>query len=270
MRAGRTLAYVALMAGFASPVLAQSADSVVPPPFRLPDISAGTSEPSPDAQDTTARAAELQRWMDAFTEWLEWSAEWTNRREPGWFTSSRDRRQKPQPPEWLPARCATLLDDDDQLASACTLLAAWEDDEAGRPIRLPPAATAADVENRRRVTWWEHIHADLMWPAMQWQSSVYGVIGVHAATTVRGRFEVFLAPGAMLLNVPTRNGARVWKIAANYGIGYRLLDFRFPGGRPAALHVNLAKAWLLSDVADVVSGRTTDFVGLSISFKKDP
>ena len=77
---------VALMVGFVPSLRAQSADPVSPPP-------------SLDVQDTTERAAELQRWMEAFTEWLEWSAEWTNRREPGWFTASRDRRQKPAPPE---------------------------------------------------------------------------------------------------------------------------------------------------------------------------
>jgi hypothetical protein len=32
--------------------------------------------------------------------------------------------------------------------------------------------------------------------------------------------------------------------------------------------VNLAKAWMMADVADVVTGRSMDFVGLSISFKK--
>jgi hypothetical protein len=34
------------------------------------------------------------------------------------------------------------------------------------------------------------------------------------------------------------------------------------------LHLNLARAWLLSDVKDVVSGRTTDFAGFSMTFQK--
>jgi hypothetical protein len=107
-----------------------------------------------------------------------------------------------------------------------------------------------------------------MWPAVQWQASIYGVVGMHFATTVGGRLQVFTAPGAMLLNLPARNGTRVWKVAANYGIGYRLLDFRFPGGRPAELHLNLAKTYLLSDSSELIAGRSVDFVGFSVTFKK--
>ena len=75
-------------------------------------------------------------------------------------------------------------------------------------------------------------------------------------------------PGVLLLNVPGRSGARVWKVATNYGIGYRLLDFTFPGKRPAELHVNLAKTWMLSDMEDAIVGRSIDVVGFSITFKK--
>jgi hypothetical protein len=275
MHALRTLAVTVLLVGTSVPGWAQATDPV--PLSLLPsrNIPIQVAELAPalalSPADVAERAAELKRWTNDFIEWIEWSSEWTNRRERGWFTGSRDRRSKPPPPEWLPDECAVLMDDDELLSSACDLLAEWRNDEMGRPVRsgrVHAAAAAAAQEKTHKTIWWEHIHADLLWPAMQWQSNVYGVIGVHTATTVRGRFEVFLAPGAMLLNVPARNGTRIWKVAANYGIGYRLLDFVFPGGKPASLHVNLAKAWLLSDAADVVSGRTTDFVGLSISFRR--
>jgi hypothetical protein len=254
----------------APPASGQSAPPAPPPlPARLVPIEWPHRAPSLEHSTETAerRAEELRRWIDDFSRWLEWSSEWTSRREPGWLTSSRDRRQKPAPPEWLPARCAAMLDENDPLGPACGLLGEWARAEAGPPGPVP-AALVTQAENNRKTIWWEHIHADLLWPAMQWQSSIYGVVGMHVATTVKGRFQVFLAPGAMLLSLPARNGTRVWKVAANYGIGYRLADFTFFGGRPAALHVNLAKSWLLSDVRDVVSGRTTDFVGLSISFRR--
>jgi len=111
---------------------------------------------------------------------------------------------------------------------------------------------------------------DLLWPALQYQNSIYGVIGMHVATKVAGRWQVFTAPGALLLNLPTRNGARAWKVATNYGIGYRLFDFTFPGGRPAELHVNMAKTWIVSDSSDLITGRSIDVVGFSVTFKKQP
>jgi hypothetical protein len=125
-----------------------------------------------------------------------------------------------------------------------------------------------DQEEPAKTTWWKNMHVDLMWPAVQWQASIYGVVGTHFATEVGGRLQVFTAPGAMLLNVPTRSGGRVWKFAANYGIGYRVMDFTLPGGHPAELHLNLAKMWLLSDPGDLVTGRTIDVVGFSMTFKR--
>jgi hypothetical protein len=85
---------------------------------------------------------------------------------------------------------------------------------------------------------------------------------------VKGRFQVFVAPGAMLLNVPTVDGSRAWRLATNYGIAYRLGQFTIPGSsRQAYLHLNIAKAWLLS-AGPTVPTSSTDFVGLSVTFKK--
>jgi hypothetical protein len=267
-----TIASLLVLIAFSSPIRAQSTDAGSPPPLPSRTIPMDTAHLAPSAILSDAaeaeRATELKQWVHDFTAWIEWSAEWGNRRERGWFTASRDRRQKPTPPVWLDSRCETVFDDADPLSSACALLAEWRKDSPNHPVRSTPVVAAAHQEDDRKTIWWEHLHADVLWPAMQWQASVYGVVGMHVATTVRGRFQVFIAPGAMLLNVPARNGTRVWKIAANYGIGYRLFDFTFPGNRPAALHVNLAKAWLLSDVKDAVTGRSTDFVGFSVSFKK--
>ena len=215
-----------------------------------------------------AEATELERWMRDFDEWKKWWAEWANRPEPGLFTSSRPRREKPQPPDWLSARCAALVIDADPLRRACALVAEWRQDNAALLSRQVRAAVAQMKEDGTKTIWWEHIHVDVLWPATQVRTDVYGVIGAHTSMTVRGRLQVFLAPGVMLLNLPAMDGTRVWKVATNYGIGYRLFDFTFPGDRRASLHLNLAKSWLVSDTCDLLVARNLDFVGLSMTFKR--
>jgi len=224
-----------------------------------PDLSEGAA---------AARRAELQDWIKEFNDWKAWSARWGGRREPGWFTGSRDRRQEPAPPGWLAGECATVFDDADPLVPACDLLVEWREQGRDEQARRARAAVLMRQEEPPKTSWWEHVNLDVLWPSLQWQNSVYGVLGMHVSTAVAGRWQVFTAPGVQLLNLPARNGTRVWKIAANYGVGYRLLDFRFPGGRPAELHLNLAKTWFVSDTTDLLGKRSLDVVGFSITFKK--
>jgi len=213
------------------------------------------------------RAGELKAWVEAFTRWQEWAAQWAGKRQPGWFTGFRDRRDKPEPPAWLLDRCAVAGDDEsDLLLHACGLLVDWRDDYGTAQARL--ARDLARIEKTTKTVWWEHVHLDVLWPAMQWQSRIYGVVGMHTTTTIGRRLQVFITPGAMLLNVPSRDGGRTWKFATNYGIGFRLFDFTWPGQRRATLHGNLAKAWVLSGLADAVSGRTMDFAGFSLTFNR--
>jgi hypothetical protein len=264
-----TIVWLAVLLGGASSGLAQGAGKQSAPALPSRVIPLGTEALTPALdQGAAERAAELKRWMQAFTEWQKWWAEWGNRRERGLFTATRDRREKPDPPAWLPNRCATVIDDTDPLMPACALLAEWNEDIVAAQVRQARAASTARKEDTSKTIWWEHIHVDVLWPATQWQSGVYGVVGIHTATTIRGRLQVFIAPGAMLLNVPARDGSRVWKLATNYGMGYRLLDFTLPGGREAVLHVNLAKAWVVSGTSDLVTRRSMDFAGFSITLKK--
>jgi hypothetical protein len=221
-------------------------------------------------RDVADRTAEAAKWVDDYVEWKQWAAQWRNRRQPGWFTGYQTRREAPVPPTWLSDRCVWVLDDADPMATACMLLREWNEDFTVTQLRQASTAATAQREEETNTTWWEHLHVDMMWPAMQAQASMYGVIGMHSATTVSGRFQVFIAPGAMLLNLPARNGSRAWKFAANYGIGYRLFEFPFPGKRIAVLHVNAARAWVMANVADVATGRTIDFAGFSMTFKKTP
>jgi hypothetical protein len=264
-----TAAWLAVLLGVASSAFAQDGGGQSAPLLPSRAIPVGTElvVPALDRGDTE-RAAELKRWMRDFTDWQKWSAEWSNRREPGLFTGSRDRREKPAPPAWLPGSCETVIDDADPLTPACALLAEWNEDRVTAQMRQARAAATAQKEDTSRTIWWEHVHVDLLWPATEWQAGVYGVVGFHTATTIHGRLQIFVAPGMILLNVPTRDGSRAWKLAANYGIGYRLADFKLPGGRDAVLHLNLAKAWVVSDSSDLVTGRSMDFVGFSITLKK--
>ncbi len=227
--------------------------------------------PAPDVivPDMTARLAELQQWIHDYSDWEAWSAQWTSRRQPGWLTSSQSRREKPVPPAWLADECRDGIVDDEPLLSGCMLLTQWSEDVQTTEARIARAAAVVQGEQEDKTTFWNHVHLDMLWPATQWRNGVYGVVGTHIATTVAGRLQVFIAPGVMFLNLPTLSGTRAWKLAANYGIGYRLFDFGFGGGRRATMHLNLAKAWLLSDYSDVVTGRSMDFVGLSMTFRKD-
>jgi hypothetical protein len=258
------------MAG-ASPAIAQAQDTQDPrvlPAATVPLVERSVIAPeleTPD--DAIRRRAQLDAWVADFLDWKAWMAQWGGRREPGWFTESRTRRPRPDPPVWLFDRCNDSLPESGDLANACTLLAEWSVDYATAQALAAPATISSGDEDTGKITWWEHLHLDVGWPALQ--TGIYGVVGTHASTNVGGRLEVFVAPGAMLLNIPTRNGARAWKLAANYGIGYRLGEFRFPGNKHALLHVNLAKAWLLAAGPDV-STKSTDFVGFSITFKKTP
>jgi hypothetical protein len=262
-------AVVVIVFAIGSSAVGQTVAEPVLPSSAIPTVAARlVGAPALADWDTARRVAEAHAWMDAFADWQAWSARWGNRREPGWVKSSRARRTKPAPPAWLPDRCLTLLDEDDPLMPACARLAEWRDDAGTGRIRQVRVVTASQREAAPGTTFWQNIHVDLLWPAMQWQSSIYGILGTHHSTKIKGRWEVFTAPGVLLMNAPTNRGTRVWKVAANYGVGYRLADFSFPGGRPAELHVNLAKTWILSDVSDALLSRTIDVVGFSVTFKK--
>jgi hypothetical protein len=251
----------------AADAAAQNPDDVNPVTTTAAEVPRPPGGDALSAEAAEARAAELQRWADAFTQWKQWWAQWASRPEPGWLTGSRDRREKPAPPAWLPRRCADGFLETDAIAPSCALLAEWREDELTSRLRLARVTAIQKKEDDSRTSWWNHVHLDLLWPATQLRANVFGVVGVHTATTVRGRIQVFLAPGVMLMNLPSLSGGRVWKVAANYGIGYRIGDFGLPGNRRASAHVNIAKSWLTADARDLVSGGNLDFVGLSLTFK---
>jgi hypothetical protein len=223
----------------------------------------------PDVASWEQRLVDMRQWIGDYEKWKQWDATWRNKREPGWI-HARDRRVRPNPPTWLGAECAAgVFEDNEIVADACRLWAEWNEGERVAAVRQQNAAAQTQHEAPTRTIWWEHIHIDALWPMTQWRGSVYGVLGVHATIDVAGRMQVFVAPGAILLNLPTgRNNERQWRPATDYGIAYRLFDFKIPGTeRGASLHLNLAKAWVLAGPSNVVK-TSVDLAGFSVTLKK--
>jgi hypothetical protein len=157
--------------------------------------------------------------------------------------------------------------DDEWLAHACTLLDNWSEDFATRLARQKMIAARADHEVEPKTVWWQHVHVDALWPLMRAQDSGFGVFGTHVTMDVHGRFQIFTAPGFIMLNVPSING-RVWTPATDWGFAYRLGTFSFPGtaGR-ATLHVNFAHAWVFGGADTTVNGNV-DIAGFSLTFAR--
>ncbi len=222
---------------------------------------------SPTAAQTSAddtRLAELQEWIRAYTKWQEWADKWLGKLEPGWF-GPRDRREKPDPPDWLPDYCRSTPIVEGAFETGCRLLADWRDDRATALIRKQMLEQRKGGEAPARTRWWNAIHFDALWLTTQ-VPVTYGVIGIHATHKIAGRLQVFLAPGAILLNVPTPNG-REWIPATDLGISYQLFDFAFPGSQAnATLHINLAKAWVVGNQGSFIDS-SVELAGLSVSFK---
>ena len=212
------------------------------------------------------RLTELQEWILAYTKWKEWSDKWRGKVEPGWF-GPRARRTKPDPPVWLSDYCRSSQIAEGDLAVGCRLLTEYQYELATVLVKERLRDERAQREAPpTRTKWWNHIHVDALWMTTRIPAS-YGVIGIHATLHVAGRLHFFVAPGAMLLNMPTRDGSREWKPATDLGISYQLFDLKFPGyQRMATVHLNLAKAWVVGH-RDSMVDTSVDLAGLSFSFK---
>jgi hypothetical protein len=248
----------------ASPVSAQDLqDHVIP--SRVIGIGAVELPAGEDASDDRLR--ELQQWVHEYEKWKQWNQTWRNKREPGWL-GARDRRTKPDPPTWLAAECTDAIEDQGLLVDGCRTLADWKDDDLTAALRQKSTTTRTQKEAPSKTVWWEHIHFDALWPMTQVRSNVFGVLGVHATFDVAGRFQIFAAPGAILLNLPSGKNSREWRPATDWGFAYRCFDFTLPGTeRRASLHINIAKAWVMSGPMNGVP-TSIDLAGFSVTLKK--
>ena len=219
--------------------------------------------PDVDAFELARRMAGLQAWVLEYTEWKEWEARWSGRPEPGLF-GPRERRRKPDPPAWLFDDCRDLVGVEGTLADACQLLAEWREDYSAAHVRARILAGRAEQDSSTK--WWNHVHLDALWLAPNVSAS-YGLVGIHATLKVAGRWQVFVAPGAIFLNVPTSDGGRAWMPATDLGISYRLFDLTLPGSqRQGTIHLNLARAWIMGGSGSVITS-TVDLAGFSLTLK---
>jgi hypothetical protein len=235
----------------------------------VPASAAAVQDPMSPAQQAD-RVAEMRRWITDYEDWKRWYETWRNKPEPGWI-GPRDRRPRPDPPSWLDDECRDVAQDEapGTLADACRLLAEWKDDESTGELRREIRRAQAQHEAPTRDAWWQHLHLDALWAMPQSSAAVFGVLGMHATVEVAGRLQIFIAPGAIVLNLP--NGtSREWQPATDWGIAYRIGDFTFPGtNRRASLHLNLTRAWVLGGPANLVES-SIDLAGFSVTFKKSP
>jgi len=222
-----------------------------------------TSVPADPDVDWVVRYEELERWVHGFTAWQEWSEQWLNRRQPGWF-GTQSRRARPDPPSWLDAECQVFIEAEGLFQRACELLAIWKDPDVA-DARRERADAQLQREAPTKTKWWEHVHLDVLWPMTQLGASTYGVVGTHVTMEMSDRLQIFVAPGVMLMNLPAERG-RKWTPAADWGISYRLFEFKAPGfGRRARLHVNVAKAWIFAGPKSIAR-TSVDLAGFSLTF----
>ena len=214
------------------------------------------------------RTSELERWIRDYRKWQEWRHQALKHGA----IPQRDRKPQPQPPLWLVGDCrTTTFAAGTLIAQACDLLVGLDDDDVTGDLRYQSAVARAQKEAPTKTSWWEHVHWDAFWPVMSSDSTVFGVIGGHVTVEIEGRFQVFMTPGVILLNVPSAQGTREWRPATDWGFAYRLFDFRVPGTRrPASLHVNFVRAWMLGNVGNVPYKSSADLAGFSLTFKKKP
>lgn len=255
---------IGLTAG-ASSSLAQAHDDQT----LLPATSVPLAEPviapstSSAIVDEAGRIAAARQWTREYTDWKKWYDQWKGKPEPGWL-GLRERRQKPDPPVWLFDACEDVTEPESSMADACVLLQAWQEDDLAAQLK-PQTLNARSRSEDTRTTFWNNVHADALWMTPN-SSASFGAIGIHVTLKVAGRWQVFVAPGAILLNVALPDGTRSWQPATDMGFSFRLVDLTLPGRRQGTLHLNVARAWILGGPESLLSS-SVDLAGLSLTFK---
>jgi hypothetical protein len=208
---------------------------------------------------------DLDVWVNDYTKWKAWFDKWQAENERDWAGSPVAAEVKPDPPEWLSQACATVAEDLDVLGPACRLLRSWRDDLPTAKRRLEIERDRAMQEKLKKSIWWEHLHLDGLWTITDNGGGLYGVVGVHATIDLTNRLEIFIAPGAILLRLPT-DTSHEFRPATDLGFSVRLGTFPLLGGRNATLHLNVVKAWIPWGPHDVFSG-SIQLAGFSMTFK---
>ena len=215
-----------------------------------------------------SQAAVLRQWTQDYQTWRAWYLQWRNRPEPGVF-SARVRRDPPVPPVWLPSLCAGQVGDSGLIADACADWRDWQaNDTAASLLAQRVSQTRSARESPQKTLWWERVHVDAFWPMTRTGSNAFGLVGFHTTVHLTKRFQVFLLPGFILMRAPGLDGTMNMSPATDWGFAVRLFDLRLPVvGRPASVHLNMARVWMLGNAA-IAEASDTYLAGLSLSFKQ--
>jgi hypothetical protein len=246
----------------AAPAVAQTEQTLLP--SRPIAAAAAMVSGEPPAR----QLAELARWTREYQQWEAWFLRWRSRPEPGVW-STRPRRQPPVPPAWLPEACTATAEEASPLADACRAWREWSSGDEGAGVVQQQVAQARSAhEAPRNTAWWEHVHVDGLWPMTQTGSNAIGVAGMHTTASLTKRLEVFLAPGAILMRVPSVTGGMAWSAATDWGFSYRLVNFRMPAmSRSSTLHFNMVRVWMLGRNALQTPGEMY-LAGFSVTFTR--
>jgi len=218
------------------------------------------------------RAQKQAEWVKEFDAWWNWYEVWANSygKVIETFTDGSTRimtikrKPKPAPPIWLLDECQDAEGSEGILLTACQHLARWKEDLATTFIRMQANKQIADKEKSSLSRFEIFLHFDGLWFMGQSNVLVYAPAGMHVSFAVTKRFQIFLTPGMLLLNMPTDKG-RAWQPAYDWGVGYRLTTFQMPlVDRRVGLHFNFARAWIFGGPAGAVDA-SINMLGLSIS-----
>jgi len=209
-------------------------------------------------------AHDFADWQSSFERWRHPSPKEPPREYLSWNQFLED-HPKPPPPSWLSGVCS-LLEEDAQFAHSCALLADWRDDPFLIKKRHAAAAAMQQQEAPKNSVWWRNLHLDGLWSTTQSNVAALGLFGTHLTVSVEGRLQVFLAPGILLVSMPTFNGSRVLSPATDWGLTYRLFNV----GR-GTVHFNLVHAWILGGGAQgQLAGSHLTLAGFSVTKRPRP
>jgi hypothetical protein len=253
----------------AAPLARAQASDAEPLAARTLSFSFSQIELMPDAAAIVISDDEMHAmdvWTRDFANWQTTFERWRRSKLPkdaiSW-PAFLERSPKPQPPSWLGEVCP-LLEDAAEFAKPCLQLADWRDDPFLTKNRHAAAVALQQQEAPKNSVWWRNLHLDGLWSTTQSNVAALGLFGTHMTVGIEGRLQVFVAPGILLVSVPSLYGTRVLHPATDWGITYRLFDF----GRNT-VHFNLVHAWMLGSAAQLQDAQLT-LAGFSLTRRPRP
>ena len=236
---------------------------------------AGAQEVAPPSQEQlNERFEELDRWLTLYRKWEKWIARYGNRpAKTGWGNVDSDRMQRPEPPKWLSDDCANVMGDEGKLGEACEILRQWHGLtwHLKRLADNPTLTTTSGVVNDKvvKTSFWQRVHLTGLWtPSQLPVPKVYGVVGMQIGVFEIGRVTV-PALGVMLVTMTGRDGSREWKPATSIAASVRLFNINV-SDNTVGLHFNVSRLSIggARSIGPAGVDVTSNFVGLSLSFKK--